>query len=79
MRREFAMSALSSFRRPRAALLAIGLALATLAGAPAPAPAAEPRKQFVKSCADILERAQLGDLSSADREVLQHECRPGRR
>jgi adenylate cyclase len=45
----------------------------------APAPAAEPRKHFVKSCADILERAQLGDLSSADREALQHECRPGRR
>jgi len=40
---------------------------------------AEPRKQLVKSCGDILERAQLGDLSPADRDVLQHECRPGRR
>ena len=42
--------------------------------APAPAPAATPRKRAAASCQEINARAQLGDLSESDRDVLRN-CR----
>jgi hypothetical protein len=40
----------------------------------APAPAATPRKRAAASCQEINARAQLGDLSESDRDVLRN-CR----
>lgn len=42
--------------------------------APAPVPAATPRKRAAASCQEINARAQLGDLSESDRDVLRN-CR----
>lgn len=42
--------------------------------APAPVPAATPRKRAPASCQEINARAQLGDLSESDRDVLRN-CR----
>ena len=53
------MSALSSFRRPRAALLAVGLALAALAGTPAPVLAAEPAAVHVPPPQNVLLRVHV--------------------
>jgi hypothetical protein len=39
---------------------------------------AEPRKLTRGQCALILERAQIGDLTAEDREMLKSQCRQGR-
>jgi hypothetical protein len=42
--------------------------------APAPAPAATPRRA-ASTCQEINARAQLGDISATDRDILQRGCR----